>query len=148
MINKLLSNQIPQFWDLIKYAIAKVYNLDEKKAHAIFTQALTELEADNYQCFIKRTDDENKTVISLVITHITTNKWTQLKALNLVCLYSFKYSDMEGWQNFFDFVKEFGIQQGCVQIVAESNNARVWEITEYLGFDEFSRIFVYTIGGK
>jgi hypothetical protein len=147
-IHRLEADEIPIFWDQIKFAIGKVYELPENMANSIYTKALGELEAGNYQCFIKRRKDEGKTLLALVITNMFLNKWTKIKTLNLTCLYAFIYSDIEGWRDFLDFVIEFSKQQGCSNITCESHVERVWEIALAIGFKESYRAFTLNLEDK
>lgn len=147
MFNLLLAEQIPQFWELIKYAVAKVYAIKPEDFPVIFNDILQALLASKYQVFIKRSDDGEKKVEAIQISEINVHKITGYKSLNLVCLYSFKYMDTDGWKDFFEFALKFAKSQQCKSITTESRNHRVWEIVKALGFEETVRLFTYKIDG-
>jgi len=143
MYLKVLSTQIPQLWDIIKFSVGKVYKI-EKNSDFIFNNVLQNLLNDKYQCFVSLSDDRK--IDSLVITELYIHKISGVRTLNIACLYSFKYRDLEGWKEFFDLIADFAKSQNCSSITAESFNTRIWEIAEYLGFIESSRIFTYKLG--
>ena len=146
MIIRVRATQIPKFWEIIKFAIIKVYAIPPEDALVITNKALAELEADNYQCFFKLSDDGEQ-IEAMEITTIYIDKFTGQKSLELKCLYSFKYQ--KSWDEFFNFVKEFARSQGCVNkdgkvvITTESSNSRAQEIAESLGFVETFRSYTY-----
>jgi hypothetical protein len=146
MIIRLRSTQIPQFWEIIKFAVVKVFSVPEEGRTEITNKVLMELEADNYQCFFKINDVENK-VDALEITTIRVDKFSGQKSLELKCLYSFKLQT--DWTEFFNFGKEFGRSQGCVDkdgrviVTTETSNTRVRDIVEGLGFTETFRSYTY-----
>ena len=147
MYNHLLADQVPSFWETIKFAVAKVYAIEEKDAPVIFNDILQSMLSDKYQVFIKRSDDGKKTLQSILITEINIHKITGFKTLRIECLYSFKYSDIKGWEDFFNFLLDFAKSQHCERIIYESNVARIWEIAEQLGFFESFRTFTYKVEG-
>lgn len=149
MIIKLLSTQIPKFWDIIKFVIVKIHSISKEDIPIVLNKALAELLADNYQCFLKL-DEEGNSVEVVVITQIIVDKFTAVKSLSLECLYSFKLQ--EDWTKFFTFVKEFGKSQGCIDkegniiVYGYSSNPRAQVLMEQLGFIEMLRTYKY-VGG-
>jgi hypothetical protein len=149
MIIRLLATQIPKFWDVIKFVIVKIYTIAEEDITVVLNKALAELLADNYQCFLKLNDD-GSSVEAVVITHILLDKFTGQKSLSLECLYSFKLQSE--WTTFFNFVKDYGRSQGCVDktgnviVYGYSGNPRAQDLMDQLGFKELLRTYRY-IGG-
>jgi hypothetical protein len=149
MIIRLLSTQIPKFWELIKFSIIKVFAIPTEDIPAVCNKALAELLADNYQCFFKLSDDGEK-VEAIVITTILLDKFTGQRSLSLECLYSFKLQ--AEWRTFFNFVKDFGRSQGCLDkdnnviVYGYSHNPRAQNMMLELGFKEVLVTYKY-IGG-
>ena len=148
MYIRVLAPQIPKIWDVIKFAISKVYKIDKEQAGFIFINVLHELLNDKYQCFVHLSDDEQRTIRAMVFTELCVNKISGKKTLGIPCLYSFNYHAMEDWREFFKLVVDFAKQENAFPINCESGNERVWEIVEYLGFDEVSRNFSYNKGER
>jgi hypothetical protein len=146
MIIKVRSTQIPKYWEIIKFAIVKVYSIPAEDILDITNKALAELEADNYQCFFRLSDDGEQ-VEAIVITSIILNKFTGEKSLSIETLYSFKLQ--KEWDEFFNFVKEFGRTMGCVNrkgkivILGYSKNPRAQNIMLDLGFTESFTTYTY-----
>ncbi len=149
MIIRLRSTQIPKFWDIIKFVIVKIHSIPKEDVTIVLNKALAELEADNYQCFLKL-NEEGDSVEVVVITQILVDKFTAAKSLSIECLYSFKLQ--EEWTTFFNFVKEFGKSQGCVDkngnitVFGYSSSPRAQAIMEQLGFTELLKTYKY-VGG-
>ena len=148
MYLKVLPEQVVKIWDIIKFAVGKVYKIEEKQADVIFNNALQELLNDKYQCFVHLSDDEERKVKALVATAINIDKFSGKKTLDIPCLYSFSYHTMEEWDEFFQLILGLAEKEKAFPITCTSNNERVWEIAEYLGFKETSRNFEYNKGGR
>lgn len=147
MFNRVLPNQIPLVWDVIKFVIPKVFPIEQKDLPDVYNKTLAELMSDKAQCFIKR-NDETKKIEAMEITAINIDKFSGVKTWELKCLYAFSYNDFEAWKEFFNYGLEYAKAQGCQYVTTESSNKRVWEILEMLGFKEISRNFTYKIGGE
>lgn len=145
---RVLPAQIVKIWDVIKFAVAKVYKIEAKQADFIFNNALHELLNDKYQCFVHLSDDGERKIKAIVFTAININKLSGVKTLDIPCLYSFAYHTMEEWDDFFKIILEFSKQEKAFPITCSSNNERVWEICNYLGFEESSRNFTYNKGER
>jgi len=145
MIIRLLSTQIPQAWELIKFACVKADEVNNGDMPHYFNELLHALLSDKAQCFVKL-DDERK-ILALLITRIMIDKITGRKSLLIQALYSWKSVDDKEWQDGFNFVKEFAKHEQCKRISFESRNPRVWQLTETLGFRENLRRFTLNMDG-
>ena len=145
MIIKLLSKQIPTFWDVIKSAAVGADEIAEEHLQPYLNELLQELLSDKAQCFVHL--DENRILIKLMVTEILGNKVTGEKYLDMKLLYSFKPTTNDDvWREEFAVINEFAIKEQCVYICGRSRNPRVWEITKFLGFKETNRSFKMKVG--
>lgn len=144
MILKLLSIQIPDYWETIKYAVIKADEIEDKNIQSYLNQLLNDLLSDKAQCMV-RIDSEHKEIIALMVTRFMINKITDQKYLNMQCMYAFKNVSNEEWQKDFDFIRNFAKSENCEYVNFFSRNPKIWKITETIGFKEVNREF--RIGG-
>ena len=143
MIIKLLSIQIPRYWEIIKFAATKAEEVDEKDLPLYLNWLLQLLLSDKAQCWVRLDNDRN--IIALLITQITIDKITARKALHLRCIFSFKHVPFDLWQKDFDLLIQFGKQEKCDNITSASKHEKIWEIISYLGCKETYRSFIYDL---
>lgn len=143
MIIKLLSTQIPQYWEILKFATTTADEVDEKDLQPYLIELLHALLSDKAQCWI-RLDDDRK-IIALLITRITVNKITGYKSLYLQCVFSYREVPVSIWQKDFNLLIRFAKQEKCKSITFESRHPKIWEMTTSFGCREIHRSFVYDI---
>lgn len=145
MVIRILSSQIPAFWEVIKFAVVSVNEVDKENWGVYLNNLLHSLLNDKSQCFV-RFNDERK-LLALLITELSISKITNEKSLLLQVLYSWKRTEDKEWVEEFTFIKEFASHEECKHISFESRNPRVWQLGEALGFKENLRRFDLTLGG-
>lgn len=143
MVIKLLSVQIPNFWEAIKLAVVKADEVDEKDQQSYLNELLHALLNDKAQCFV-RLDDERK-LIGILITRIMENKQSGEQYLFLQVLYSWQFQKPETWLKEFEIVKDFAKSTNCKYLSCTSNNKRAWEIYASIGLTEQSRQYTYRL---
>ena len=144
MIIRLPVVQIPIFWVAIKFAIAKIYDVKAENFRSVFNYSLHKLLNDKAQCWI-RLDDERR-LIALTVTEIQIDKISGDKNLFVSALYSWKHVDDSKWSEDFKFIMDFAKNEGCKQILCESDIPRCWELYKICGFKEGIRRFSLTVG--
>lgn len=145
MIIKLISTQIPIFWEVIKRTVIEVDSVKEKDIPDYLLELLTSLLSDKAQCFVRF--DEDRILTALLITRIMENKFNKRKYIFVQCLYSFKVVSDDIWESDWKFVSEYAISEGCDYISYDSGNKKIWELTEKLGFREVFRTYHYYLRG-
>lgn len=143
MIIKLLSTQIVNYWEVIKFAATTADEVDEKDLQSYLTDLLHTLLSDKAQCWI-RLDDDRK-IIALLITRITVNKITGYKSLYLQCVFSYRQVSDNIWRENFDLLIRFAKQEKCKSITFESRHPKIWKITTSFGCRETYRSFIYDL---
>jgi hypothetical protein len=140
---KVLPVQIPKFWEIIKFAATKADRIEQENLPYYLNELLHSLLSDKAQCFLKL--DENRVLISVIITKIIIDKNSNKKYLSIECLYSFKPVNNQEWMNSLDVLKKFAKSEKCEYISGISKNKRVWEIGEAIGFKELNREFILKV---
>lgn len=145
MIVKVLAQQIPAFWEAIKFCTTKVDEIDEKELPDYLNNLLRALLNDKAQCFVRL--DENRILIGLMITEIVIDKITQKVNLNIQCLYSYQKVSDSDWKIEYEFIKNFAEKTKCDSVIFRTRNERVMRIGQLVGFEEKCRIFEMKLGG-
>lgn len=132
MIIKLLSVQIPKFWEPLKLAVTKADEVQEKDLQPYLNELLHTLLNDKAQCFIVL--DENRVLKGILLTRILFDKVLNEKYLSLQSIYAwdklFDADYKEGW----DLVMRFAEKEDCKYLQGRSRHGNVLKIVQSLGF--------------
>lgn len=145
MVIKLLPQQIPAFWEAIKFATVSADEIDEKIREVYLIDLLHSLLNSKAQCFIKL--DSERKLQALLITKFQIDKFTGVKSLFIMPFFSWSRATFEEWKSDFLTIKQFAEKEGCKYVTFNSRNQRVWELGEVLGFVESIRTFYLDLGG-
>lgn len=137
MVIKLLSTQIPAYWEYLKFAKMRADELESDKLQPYLVGLLHDLLNDKAQCFIRL--DDNREIIGILITSLIIDKITDIKQLCLQCVFSRKNVDTKEWEEDFKLIKDFATQEKCKYIYFDSKVAKLWQIAESVGFQEHHR---------
>ncbi|HUW44873.1 MAG TPA: hypothetical protein VMW50_03665 [Dehalococcoidia bacterium] len=144
MIVKLPVTQITPFWELIKFAISKVYEVKTEDFRSIFNHTLHKLLNDKAQCWVRLND--KRMLVALMITEIQVDKINGNKQLFVPVLYSWRPTGNDEWKEDFEFITKFAKKENCKYITCESDIARCWELYELCGFKEILRKYSLKVG--
>lgn len=137
MTVRLLSIQIAQFWELIKYALAQVEKFgSDDEALGVYNRVFASLLNDKSQCFIVYSPDQE--VKAVCITEIFEDLITAKRSLNVRCLYAFKVTSDAEWQDGFELIRQLAKDSKCSKIIFQTSNARIKHIGQVIGFKEVS----------
>lgn len=139
MFIRLLSRDIPRYWDIIKQAAKQVDEIDEKQFPAYARELLIALMSDKAQAWLRV--DEQRQITLVCLTRILYNAQFDESYLYVQAVYSWKREPDEVWQRDVDILKDFAKRQGCSYLGHMSRNPRIWEIVKNIGFQESTRIF-------
>jgi len=141
LIIKLLSTQITQYFEAIKFAATTADEVDKEDLQPYLIELLHDLLSDKAQCWIRL--DENRTIIALLITKFKVNKINNRKSLHLQCIFSYNEVPLNIWQKDFDMLIQFAKQEGCKNITFNSRHQKIWELTKSFGCREQYRSFAF-----
>ena len=139
MVIRLLPNQIPRFWEAIKFASTHAEDVSEEDRGDYLNSLLHSLLNDKSQCFVKLGEERN--LLAIAVTQLVVDKVTNEKSLFLKILYSWKYSLDEEWKDRFVLIRQFAESEKCKYIYFEARNPKVWQVGEAIGFKEHFRTF-------
>ena len=139
MLIKILSNQVSQLWEAIKFSATKVDEVDEEDLPQYLNELLHALLNDKAQCWVKL--DKKRSLVWLGITRILSDKVTEKKYLFLQCLYAFQEMSLEAWKKDWTTIEQFARNEECLYISYPSRNPRIWEMSKMVGFSEAYRTF-------
>jgi hypothetical protein len=145
MVIKLLSSQIPMFWEAIKFAAISADEIDKENWGVYLNKLLHSLLNDRSQCFV-RLDNERR-LLALLVTRFSIDRITNEKSLFIQALYSWKRTENKEWEEVLMFVRKFAENEKCKYISFESRNPRIWQLTAVFGFKEELRSFKLSLGG-
>lgn len=133
MTIRLLSTQIPKFWEAIKYALSQVerFGSDDESLGA-YNRVFASLLNDKSQCFIMNAEDSS--LKALMITEIGEDLITAKRILNIRCLYAFLPASNEEWARDFAVVEKIAKDFRCSKITFQTSNKRIENIGKLLGF--------------
>lgn len=142
MVVRLLSVQIPQFWEVIKYALQQVERFGVDETEERYNKILAALLNDKSQCLMMY---EEGAVKAVMITEIVEDLVTSKRVLNIRCLYAFKAVGNETWEDNFKLLTDLATGSGCYKITFETNNARVESLGKMVGFTRKSINMEYEV---
>ena len=105
MMIRLLSTQIPEYWEIIKFTIANVDDVDKQNLPAYFNKTLHDLLSDKAQCFF-RLDPDTRNIYTVVITRIDEDVISGNKTFVMKSVYSFRVADLATREMERDFLKD------------------------------------------
>ena len=145
IISRLLSNQIVNNWELIKFAVLAVNNISSNYAQEYCNGLLINLLAEKYQCWFGVTDNRLD-VKGVAITKIYKDVGN-ISHLMIDSLYVYSTTIVEERTLFIENIKKFGNTINCKDILFHTSNSKLVEVANLLGFEETSKIFKINIGG-
>ena len=146
MVVKLLSTQIPIFWESIKFCMTNADEVKVEDLQPYLNNLLHSLLSDLAQCFVRLDDTRN--LLGVMVTKIEVNKITGKQQLCIQGLYSFKNVKDKEWQNDYTIILRFAKNAKCKSVVFSTRNKKVIRLGELLGFVEANRSFVLVLGGS
>ncbi len=144
MIIKLLSIQIPEHWELIKFCATKVDQVKDENLQLYLNDLLHALLNGHAQCWVRLND--KREVATVMITRITPNKLTGEKYLWMNTVYSFRGTTDDVWEEDREIMKRFAKQVQCSYIYFRATNKRVRDIAKLLGCEEEFTVFALKVG--
>jgi len=132
VVIKLVSIQVPLFWEVIKFALGSVEKIGVDDSETLYNEVLASLLNDRSQCFVKYGEGEK--IIGILISEIHENFVTKKRALRIRCLYSFTSGIT--FEEDFILVRRFAKTQKCEEVFFETANRKLVVVTKGMGFTE------------
>lgn len=141
---RLLPQQIPAYWELIKFVVIKLGEITEPEVPIYLNKVLYLLLNDKAQCWVNVGDD--KQINNIHLTKIVYSPFTDEKNLEWCGTYAFKFTENSAWQEMESIIEQYAKQSGCSSIYGETKNKRILDIAYNCGFKEKSVNFFKPIG--
>lgn len=134
MLTKLLPEDIPRFWDLIKHAMSQslppVVHGDPETMNRIFSNLL----AGGMDCFVSHTTRDDQAIIEgVIITSVFEDMSSGTKSLLMYMIYGYGKATGETWIGGYEYFSKHARSKGCTQIIGYTDVEKVKRIVEKLG---------------
>ena len=138
MIIKILSPQIPAFWDAIKFAVRAAEEIGDIP-QSYYNELLHALLSDKAQCFVALTNE--RALTGLVLTRLLVNKVNEEKFLYIEAFYLWGLPESKTWEDGYSLILKFAKKEDCKSIEFTSHSPSMWRRVEAIGFQEKTRTF-------
>lgn len=141
MIVQLQPEQVTHYWDGIKLALTEANRIEFEYREKFLNHALSNLLSGRFQCWVvfDWDDAETRRIYAIVVTSLVESKLYNSISLYIDCLYAFRKMSQEIIDDGIQKLKQYALNSGCSEIVAESSHPRVNEILEAHSFDHFKK---------
>jgi hypothetical protein len=133
MLVQLLSEQVAEYWNIIKYAVEGSLPPIANEAYDKMNRILEALLTDQMQCWVSYREEESGRVLEgILITTITGDFCSDIKSLLVYSLYGFNATE-QAWAEGFSTISKWAKSKGCNRIIAYTDVPRIIEIIQQLG---------------
>lgn len=141
----LTAEQIPQYWEVIKYAVVNVEIVEEQYREKYLNNLLYQLLAGKVQCFVRLGEGRQLEMVGL--TSIQVDHIRDDRTLFCYALYSFKKVPGETWASDFVELVQWAKASKCKSITLWSNNEKAINLCKMLGIKKRLEMFILDIPG-
>lgn len=141
----LVPDQIPRFWEAIKFAAINAEMVEEKYRDNFLNRLLYLLLSSRAQCFVRLSEDRKLQMIGL--TSIQVDPIRDEKTLFAYSLYSFEKVPGEVWIKDLENLKDWAKASGCKTLTAWTNNDKSITLFNMLGWKKRFDLFILDIPG-
>jgi hypothetical protein len=140
-----MPSQIPKVWEAVKYAVHQLDEIPAEQMPAYRVWLLHQLLSEKAQCWV--TLNEDRVLLNVSLTRISTNTSTGRRELHLQCLYAFQGLTDQTVTEALALYRAFAKQSGCAIITGASRHSRACALMEQHGFQPQYRTYTLGIGG-
>ena len=134
MLNRLLPEQISNFWGVIKYAIEQslppIVGEHPDKMNRVLSAALSG-KVDVWASYVK--DGEGNRFEGIMLTQILYDDASNTRNLLIYCLYGYDVVSKETWLNGLVSLVKYAKSRNCVQIIAYTDVPSLIDLVKNLG---------------
>ena len=139
----LTVDQIPAFWEAIKFASVNADQVEEEFRGKYFNRLLYQLLSGKAQCFVELSSDRRLRAVA--ITKVMTDEIRDESTLLISCLYAFEKRDKSTWSNDLKALYQFAKRSDCRTITCWATNEGVVELAEYVGMKQRFKSFIMEV---
>jgi hypothetical protein len=141
----LVPDQIPRFWEAIKFAVVNSEMIEEKYRGKFLNRLLYLLLSSKVQCFVRLNDARKLQMIGL--TSVQVDELRDENTLFAYALYSFEKVSNEVWIEDLETLKDWAKVSKCKSLTAWTNNEKAITLFNMLGWKKRFDIFILDILG-
>jgi hypothetical protein len=131
MLIKLLPDQIPQFWEAIKYAAVKAEGVEEENIPYYVNNLLYMLLSNKATCLVKLNNERK--FIGLTIVQVVNDEARNGLTMFQRVVYAYESSSLDDWKDTIKEFKKFAISLGCKYWSGWASNEQMAKICELAG---------------
>jgi hypothetical protein len=131
MFIKLLPDQVPTYWDIVKHGCQQVLPPMTADNEAAMNGVLKNLLTGQLQCWVGFTEAQQFN--GFIITEISTDTFSDQRFLRLYVLYGVRLISEDLWKEGFEKLEAFARSNNCQVMTGYTNNERLCEKIEKLG---------------
>lgn len=143
MLIELLPDQIPAFWEVIKFAAVQSDGITEKDIEIYSYNLLQDLLSSKKQCFIVQQENQ---ISVIALTEFRYDLLLEKRYLYFSNLYAFVKKEESFWRIILSDLCKIAKKNKCHQIIGESGVTRMQEILSSLNIPCVSRKYIYDLG--
>jgi len=141
----LVPDQIPIFWEAIKFSVVNAEMVEEQYRDKFLNRLLYLLLSSRAQCFVRLSEDRQLQMVGL--TSIQVDEIRDEKTLFAYSLYSFEKVPGEVWVKDLDNLIAWAKASGCKTLTAWTNNAKATSLFNMLGWKKRFDMFILDVPG-
>lgn len=138
MIIKLLSSQVKDYWEIIKYSAIKADEIEDVHISAYSLELLFDLLNEKTACFISF-NPKTKEIQRILLVSFYHNEVRNEKIMWFKTLYSFVRGTEKDWAQESAKIYDFALAEGCSSIQTQTKNKDVIALAKQYGFTEDTR---------
>jgi hypothetical protein len=131
MFIKLLPNQVPTYWDIIKHGCQHVLPPMTADNEAAMNGVLKNLLTGQLQCWVSFGDSQQ--FKGFVVTEISTDSFSDQRFLRLYVLYGLRPLTEDDWKEGFEKLEIFARSNNCHVMTGYTNNELLCDKIKKLG---------------
>lgn len=139
MAIQLTPDQIPRFWEAIKWASVNSDYVEVEHRQTYLNHLLYLLLSGKAQCFVRL--DEERKLKAIAITKVVVDEMTGKKGLLIRNVYSFQSHPTNEWIDDLNDLVKLAKKQDCSSIYAWSNNPQVERLAKSVNLKELTKSY-------
>jgi len=132
MLVKLLSDQIANYWNVIRYAIEQALPPIANEEYNKMNRILESLLNGSMDCWVS-VDEENKKIEGVMVTTFSEDYCSGVRNLLVYSVFGYNEISNKSWSEGFETISKWAKHNGCYRIIAYTDVERIKEVVKSLG---------------
>lgn len=146
MLTRLLPDQVPAYWDAIKYGITQSVSREKLLTTEDLNNILKNILTGVADAWIAWDDVEGeRKLYGIMVTYASFDSCSDLKNLVIYAIYGYAIAPMELWIDGVKTLKEYGKVLGCHNLIGYTSAAILEGRLQKLGFEESCKVMINKI---